>query len=102
MGVNRLLIVWNFIRRHKYMVTFVIFIIIIGFIDDNNLIRRIQHQREINNLNDQIETYRKQYEEDTRMLKEITSNPQAIEKVAREKYFMKKPNEDIFIIQKNE
>ena len=100
MGVNRLLIVWNFIRRHKYMVTFVIFIIIIGFIDDNNLIRRIQHQREINNLNDQIETYRKQYEEDTRVLKEITSNPQAIEKVAREKYFMKKPNEDIFIIQK--
>ncbi len=84
------------------MVTFVLFIIIIGFIDDNSLMRRVQHQREINNLNKQIESYRKQYEEDTRMLKEITSNPQAIEKIAREKYFMKKPNEDIFIIQKNE
>ena len=84
------------------MVTFVLFIIIIGFIDDNSLMRRVQHQREINNLNKQIESYRKQYEEDTRMLKEITSNPQAIEKIAREKYFMKKPNDDIFIIQKNE
>ncbi|WP_024994059.1 FtsB family cell division protein [Phocaeicola paurosaccharolyticus] len=102
MGVNRLLKVWNYIRKHKYMFTFVVFIIIIGFIDENSLVRRVQHQREIINLNSQIETYRKQYEEDSKMLKEITSNPQTIEKVAREKYYMKKPNEDIYIIQNNE
>ncbi len=102
MGVNKLLLVWNFIRRHKYMVTLLVFFVIIGFIDENSLVRRVQHQREISSLNTQIEQYRTQYEEDTKRMKELTSNPEAIEKIAREKYLMKKPNEDIYIIQKNE
>ena len=42
---------------------------------------------------------RKQYEEDTYKLKELMNNPEAMEKIAREKYLMKKPNEDIFIFE---
>ena len=102
MGVNRLLVVWKYICRHKYMFTFVMFFVVVGFLDDNSLVRRIQHRREISTLNSQISVYRKQYEEDTKKLKELTSNPEAIEKIAREKYLMKKPNEDIYIIEKNE
>ena len=45
--------------------------------------------------------HRKQYEEDSKMLKEITSNKEALEKVAREKYLMKKENEDIFIFEED-
>lgn len=99
MDVNKFIKVLKYLRRHKYMVTFVMFLIIIGFIDENNLIMRINHQREIVNLKSDIEKYREQYENDTERLKELTSNPQVIEKVAREKYLMKKPNEDIFIIE---
>lgn len=84
------------------MFTFVVFIVVIGFLDDNSLVRRVQHHREISTLNSQISIYRKQYDEDSQKLKELTSNPQAIEKIAREKYFMKKPNEDIYIIEKDE
>ena len=35
------------------------------------------------------------------MLKEISTNPEALEKVAREKYMMKKENEDIFIFEQD-
>lgn len=69
-------------------------------LDENSLIRRIAHKREIHQLNTEIEHYRKQYEEDSKLLKEITSNKEALEKVAREKYLMKKENEDIFILKK--
>ena len=47
----------------------------------------------------EIEKYRKQYEEDTEKLKELTTNPEALEKIAREKYLMKKPDEDIFVFE---
>ena len=77
------------------------FLLIIGVLDENSLIRRIAHKREIHQLNTEIERYRKQYEEDSKLLKEITSNKEALEKVAREKYLMKKENEDIFIFEED-
>ena len=71
----------------------------IVFLDENSLIQRAQHKREISTLKSEIARYRKQYEEDTRKLKELMNNPEALEKIAREKYLMKKPNEDIFIFE---
>ena len=90
---------WKYIRRHKYLITVLAFLVIIVFLDENSLIQRAQHRQEINDLRTEIEKYRKQYEDDTERLKELTTNPEALEKIAREKYFMKKPNEDIFIFE---
>lgn len=87
--------------RHKYMITILVFVLIIGVLDDNSLIRRVFHWREIRELNTEIERYRSQYEEDSRALKELTSNPEALEKIAREKYKMKKADEDIFIFEED-
>lgn len=97
--MSKLLTIWNYIRRHKYMITVLIFIVVIGFLDENSLIQRVKHRREISALNSEIEKYRKQYEEDTEKLKELTTNPEALEKIAREKYLMKKPDEDIFVFE---
>ena len=91
--------IWTYIRKHKYLITIAAFLVIIVFLDENSLIQRAKHQQEINTLNSEITKYRKQYEEDTEKLKELTSNPEAMEKIAREKYLMKKPNEDIFIFE---
>ena len=97
--MSKLLTIWNYIRRHKYLITVLIFIVVIGFLDENSLIQRIKHRNEISTLNSEIEEYQKQYEEDTEKLKELTTNPEALEKIAREKYLMKKPNEDIFVFE---
>ena len=59
------------------------------------------HRREIHALKTEIERYRQRYEEDSKMLKEITGNKDALEKVARERYLMKQENEDIFVFQKD-
>ena len=97
--MSKLLTVWTYIRQHKYLITIVLFLVIIVFLDENSLIQRAKQRQEINELTAEIEKYRKQYEEDTRTLKELTDNPEALEKIAREKYFMKKPDEDIFIFE---
>lgn len=90
-----------YIRRHKYLITIFAFLIIIVFLDENNLIRRFEHKREIHALNEEIAKYRKMYEEDTKRLNELSTNPEAIEKIAREKYLMKNPDEDIYIFEED-
>ena len=97
--MEKLLNVWAYVRKHKYMITLGTFLLIIGVLDENSLIQRLSHRAEIHQLNTEIERYKKQYEHDSKLLKEITSNPEALEKVAREKYFMKKENEDIFVFE---
>ena len=97
--MSRFMTVWKYVRQHKYLITIVAFLVIIVFLDENSLIQRAQHRQEIQTLNAEILKYRKQYEEDTKKLKELTTNPEALEKIAREKYLMKKPNEDIFIFE---
>ncbi|WP_321479515.1 septum formation initiator family protein [uncultured Bacteroides sp.] len=99
--MDKLTSIWNFIRRHKYLIITGVFAVIIGFLDENSIIRRIGYEREINHLQTEIEKYHSEYEESTKRLKEINNNPEAIEKIAREKYLMKKPNEDIYVFEED-
>jgi len=97
--MNNLSSVWLFIRRRKYLITLLVFGAIIGFLDENSWSRRWHYEREIQQLRKEIEKYRSEYEESTWMLQELTTHPEAIERIAREKYLMKKPNEDIFVFE---
>lgn len=99
--MDKLITIWSFIYRRKYLITVVAFAVIIGFLDENSLFRRLAYEREISQLKEEIEKYRADYEENTKRLNELNSNPDAIEQVAREKYLMKKPNEDIYVFEDN-
>ena len=90
---------WNIIRKHKYIITIALFTIIIVFLDENSTIRRIGYSHEISRLKEEIEKYRNEYNESTNKLIELNSNPEVIEQIAREKYLMKKPNEDIYVFE---
>ena len=97
--MSNLLTIWEFIGKHKYLITVLAFAASIGFLDENSAIRRIGYTREISRLQSEIEKYRADYEENTKKLNELSSNPDAIEQIAREKYLMKKPNEDIYVFE---
>jgi len=97
--MDKLLSIWEFIGKHKYLITVIAFGVIIGFLDENSIVRRMQYTQEISTLNREIEKYRKEYEESTDRLNELVTNPEAIEQIAREKYRMKKPNEDIYVFE---
>ena len=48
--MGKLITIWEFIGRHKYWITVVAFGVIIGFLDENSMIRRIGYAREISRL----------------------------------------------------
>ena len=95
----KLISILEYIFRRKYLITIVAFAVIIVFLDENSLLRRLGYEREISQLKEEIEKYRADYEENTKRLNEISTNPDAIEQIAREKYLMKKPNEDIYVFE---
>ena len=99
---SRLGVVWSFISHYKYLVVIVLGVIIVGFIDENSFMRRIQLELKISDLRSDINKYNKQYQDDSRQLREIRQNPKTIEKIARERYFMKADDEDIYVLSDDE
>ena len=84
------------------MVVIFFIVLIVGFIDDNSFMHRFDRRSRMDQLRSEIEVYKNQYETADRQLREMDSNPKAIEKLAREKYYMKRPGEDVFIIRDSE
>ncbi|MGN0037245.1 MAG: septum formation initiator family protein [Bacteroidaceae bacterium] len=97
--MSRLLSIWNFVRQHKYAITIAAFVLVAGFLDEDSYLQRIRNKREILHLEREIEHYQAEYDESTRRLNDLMTSPDALEKVAREKYRMKKPNEDIYVFE---
>ncbi len=52
-------------------------------------------------LQNEIKRYTKEFEDDTRQLHLLQENPGNMERIARERYLMKKPNEDIFVFEED-
>lgn len=86
------------ILRNRYFLTLVVFLIWILLFDNNNLIDRYHYMKNLRQLEKDKEYYQQRIEEDRRKLNELKTNNENLEKFAREQYFMKKDNEDIYII----
>lgn len=87
------------IRRYKYAITIALFLVLICFLDNNNLMQRLKHKREIYGLTKEIEYYEGLRDSSVQRLKELANDSSNLERVAREKYRMHLPNEEVFIIQ---
>jgi cell division protein DivIC len=88
--------------RNKYLVLFLLFILWIIFIDDYNLINQSKIKNTVDDLKRQKEFYITEIKSDSIELYKLQNDPAEQERFAREKFLMKKENEDIFIIREKE
>lgn len=91
-------ILWFF--KNKYIVTSLIFAIWMIAIDKNNIIAQYKLRNELKDLRDKKAYYLNEIEKDRKATYELNTNMKTLEKFAREKYLLKKDNEDIFLIVK--
>lgn len=82
----------------KYVVVIVLGVSFVGFIDDNSLWAHLRNKQRIDELSVEIERYQQQYRRDQNQIRELQYNPKAVEKIARERFFMKADDEDIFVM----
>jgi cell division protein DivIC len=84
--------------RNKYVLTVLLFFVWIAFFDQNNLVDRLSNLKKLKQLEKEKDYYEKKIQEDLQRIKELKSDDEDLEKFARETYFMKKDNEDVYVI----
>jgi cell division protein FtsB len=87
--------------KNKFFWVTAAFLVWMLFFDKNDLLSQYQYHQEVSKLKTERDFYTKQTAQVTKDLSELTSNPAQLEKFAREKYLMKKDNEDVFVIVKD-
>ena len=90
----------NFKKLFKnfYFLFFILFILWMTFIDTNGFYNRYRLSKKLSDLESQKVFYTNEIEQISVDKKSFDNNDELLEKYAREKYLMKKENEDIFYI----
>jgi cell division protein DivIC len=86
--------------NNKYAVVSLVFFTYLLFFDRNNLISQYKIRNELKKLEEERTFFHEEIKKDNEKLKELITNPKTLEKFAREKYLMKKENEEIFVLVK--
>jgi len=86
------------IFKNKYLIATILFIVWMLFFDHNDIFLHLQYRKELNELKADKKYYQEQIDLTRKEVDLIKSNPQAMEKVAREQYLMKKDDEDVFVV----
>ena len=87
---------------NKYFISLVIFLVLIIFFDQHNLVDRYKSKQHLNQLKKDTVFYREKIRQDREAIRLLKTNPQNLEKFARENYLMKAPDEEVFVILKKE
>ncbi|MEO5571545.1 MAG: septum formation initiator family protein [Bacteroidia bacterium] len=89
------------VLKNKYVFTSLLFIIWLAFFDKNDFISEYTYRQQLKNLRNDKQYYLDEIKENKEKLNELMSSKANLEKFAREKYLMKKDDEDVFVIVSN-
>lgn len=84
---------------NKYTIVMLVFLVYLIFFDDNNLIRRWKQSKDIDGLKKELKYYQDEIELHKKMVDQLKNDTAYLEKFAREKYYLKKNDEEIFIVK---
>src|SRR4051812_44868526 len=89
--------IWPYLKNY-FVITALAFVIWMLFFDRNDIISQISYRRQLNKLKAEKEYYLEEIAQNKKDMYELMSDREHLEKFARERYLMKKDNEDIFLI----
>jgi len=86
--------------KNKYLIAVVLFIVWITFFDNFNLIKQSKIKKNINQLEENKKFYIQEITKDSSEYYDLLNDAEKREKFAREKFLMKKEDEDVYIIRR--
>lgn len=88
-------------RINAYWLVTIVFFALTFVMGDSSLYKRYTYDEKIRSLEKEIKHYQKEIEINSKKLNDLHTDKEGLERFAREEYFMKKPNEDVYIIKNN-
>ena len=89
----------HYLFKFKYLIALAIFVVAIGFIGEDCICERIKRKQEISVLEGKIAEQQQRFDTDNKTLNSLKNDVEALRTVAREKYYMKQWNEDVFLVE---
>ncbi|MCX7728815.1 MAG: septum formation initiator family protein [Bacteroidia bacterium] len=83
---------------NKYFITFILFLIWLLFFDKNDFFTQRDLSKQLKKLYDEKKYYQNEIQKNKQNIDELKNNITSIEKFAREQYWMKKDNEDVYVV----
>lgn len=83
--------------KNKYLLTIVGFAVWMLFFDRNDFLTQFSRYQKLSELKTNTSYFDQKIEAAKTELEKRKTDPSAYERIAREKYYMKKDNEDIFL-----
>ncbi len=93
---------WLKIVKNKYVIAIFVFLILFILFDDYGISTSVRLQKNLNKLEDQKAEMLESIRQDSIATIKMQNDIKEIERFGRENYYMKRDNEDIFIIKRND
>ena len=84
--------------NNRYFYTGLLFLVWMVFFDQENIVEQLNLSRQLNELEDQKEFYLEEIDANAEAINVLENDTVLLEKYAREKYYMKKDGEDVFVL----
>jgi cell division protein FtsB len=85
--------------RNKYLVSLALFAIWMLFFDKNDFFTQLQRKKDLYEIEESKSYFAQKIDDSKKFSRDMQNNAAAIEKFAREKYHMKRENEDLFLVR---
>lgn len=86
------------ILKNKYLLTVLGLIVWLCYFDKNDVFTQLDLVKKCNKLNAEKQYYIDEIDRNKKEIEELQHNTESLETFAREKYLMKRDNEDVFVI----
>ncbi|MEY8488503.1 septum formation initiator family protein [uncultured Parabacteroides sp.] len=86
-------------KINAYWLVTIVFFALTFVMGDSSLYKRYTYDEKIRSLEKEIKHYQKEIEVNSKKLNDLHTDKEGLERFAREEYFMKKSNEDVYIIK---
>jgi len=86
------------ILKNKYFLTTIGIVVWLLFFDKNDVFTQRDLITKLNKLESDRDYYIREIQNNRSDINELATNKESLEKFAREKYLMKKDNEDVFVV----
>lgn len=94
--------IWGRVIGNFYVSTTSVFLIWMLFFDSNDFLSQFRYMRQLHAAKKEKEYYEEKTLEVSREREELQNNPELLEKFAREKYLMKRADEDVFLVEEKD
>lgn len=86
-----------FIGKYKYWIVLVLFLLVILVTSDYSLVKRLKQKGDIRNISEQLDDLKRQKQENELILEGLNNDTLVGDRMAREKLYMHRDDEDVFI-----